>query len=156
VTVAFAPVKGERAEWFAQKLTEIGVDRIAPVLSERGVVRWNEERARKQSARMETVAREACLQSRRLHLPTILPASPLDTFLGEHPEAVLADPEGTPIDAKHRTIVVGPEGGFSEAERSGRAEVALPGNVLRATTAAIVAGAIVCGLRDDQLGASPR
>lgn len=155
VTVAFAPVKGERAEWFAQKLTEIGVDRIAPVLSERGVVRWNQERAQKQLARMETVTREACLQSRRLHLPAILPVTPLDTFLDQHAEAVLADPGGLPIQAKHRTVVVGPEGGFSETERAGRAAVTLPGNVLRATTAAIVAGAIVCGLRDGQIGASP-
>ena len=41
LTVAFAPVKGERPEWVVQKLTELGIDRIVPLLSERSVVRWS-------------------------------------------------------------------------------------------------------------------
>jgi len=46
LTVAFAPTKGERPEWVVQKLTELGVDRIVPMISERSVVRWegNEDR----------------------------------------------------------------------------------------------------------------
>ena len=51
LTVAFAPVKGERPEWVVQKLTELGIDRIVPLRSERSVVRWNG--ARGQATRRE-------------------------------------------------------------------------------------------------------
>ncbi len=44
LTVVFAPVKGERPEWVVQKLTELGIDRIVPLLSERSVVRWSDAR----------------------------------------------------------------------------------------------------------------
>ena len=40
VTVAFAPVKGDRPEWVVQKLVEIGVDRIVVLRSARSVVVW--------------------------------------------------------------------------------------------------------------------
>ncbi len=40
ITLAFAPVKGDRPEWVVQKLTELGVDRIVPVRTARSVVRW--------------------------------------------------------------------------------------------------------------------
>ena len=46
VTVAFAPTKGDRPEWVAQKLTELGVDRIVPLRTSRSVVRWDGERAK--------------------------------------------------------------------------------------------------------------
>lgn len=151
VTVAFSPVKGERAEWFAQKLTELGVDEIVPVVTERTVVRWEASRAHKQHQRMVAVAREACLQSRRLHLPVVAPTQSLGDFLDARPDAVLADPSGEPVKRSNRTLVVGPEGGFSDAERAAAPAVGLPGNVLRATTAVVVAGAVACGLRDGQL-----
>ena len=156
VTVAFAPVKGERAEWFAQKLTELGVDEIVPVLTERTVVRWSEDRARKHHERMLAVAREACLQSRRLHLPTIAPATDLPAFLRSRPDAALADPSGSTVPRTQRAIVIGPEGGFTATERSSAPAVALPGHVLRATTAAVVAAAVTCGLRDGRLQPGPR
>ncbi len=151
VTVAFSAVKGERPEWFAQKLTELGVDRIAPVTSARTVVRWDDERAATVRQRMCVVAREACLQSRRLHLPTIEPVTSLEQFLRNDPGAALADPAGDPIRPGQHTLVVGPEGGFTPEELAGVGTVSLPGNVLRATTAAVVAGAVVCGLRSGQL-----
>ena len=46
LTVAFAPVKGERPEWVVQKLTELGIDRIVPLRTERSVVRWSGARGR--------------------------------------------------------------------------------------------------------------
>jgi 16S rRNA (uracil1498-N3)-methyltransferase len=153
VTVAFTPVKGERAEWFAQKLTEVGVDEIVPIVTARSVVRWADDRAAKQLERMTVVAREACLQSRRLHRPVVAPLTPFDRFIATHPEAALADPAGGQITPTQQTLVIGPEGGFTDDERSLAPTVALPGNVLRATTAAVVAGATACGLRDGTLGA---
>src|SRR5665213_1396503 len=64
VTVAFAPVKGDRPEWVVQKLTELGVDRIVPILTARSVVRWEGERATKAVERLRRVAREGAAQSR--------------------------------------------------------------------------------------------
>lgn len=147
VTIAFSPVKGERAEWFVQKLTELGVDEIVPVFTERNVVRWDAARAAKAYERMITVAREACLQSRRLHLPVVGRPLSLSEFLESRPGAVLADPSGRPMAAGDTTIVIGPEGGFTPAERRMAATIALPGHVLRADTAAVVAGALACDLR---------
>jgi 16S rRNA (uracil1498-N3)-methyltransferase len=65
LTVAFAVLKGERNEMVVQKLTELGIDRIVPVLAERCVVRWDTVRAQRQHERLERVAREAAMQSRR-------------------------------------------------------------------------------------------
>jgi len=56
----------------------------------------------------------------------------------------LADPEGGVLDESVQTVVVGPEGGFSEWECGLIARtVSLPGAILRAETAAIVAGALL-------------
>lgn len=152
LAIAFSPVKGERPEFFVQKLTELGVDEIIPIRCERTVVRWDGAKAAKNHDRLVKVAREACLQARRLHLPTIGPLTSLDAFLARFPGAVLADPEGRPMTGADRALAVGPEGGFSDAERISAASVALPGNILRAETAAVTAAAIACGLRSGLVG----
>ncbi len=71
VTVVFSPVKGERPEWAVQKLTELGVDRIVPLVAARSVVRWAGDRGEAVVARWRRVAREAAMQSRRAWLPTV-------------------------------------------------------------------------------------
>ena len=71
VTVAFSPVKGERPEWAVQKLTELGVDRIVPLVAARSVVRWTGDRGEAVVARWRRVAREAAMQSRRAWLPAV-------------------------------------------------------------------------------------
>ena len=177
LTVAFTPVKAVRPEWVVQKLTEVGVDRIVPVLTERSVVRWDDERWRRRiGPKLATTVTEACAQSRRLHRPTVEAPRSLTHFLaasgpvasgpvGSGPVApdlsgatdgcrvVLADPGGGPLPAGITTIVVGPEGGFSPAERRLALTAGLPGAVLRAETAAVVAGAVLVGLRAGQLAA---
>src|ERR1700722_5793986 len=59
LTVAFAPTKGERPEWVVQKLTELGIDRVVPLVSERSVVRWSGARGQGAVARLRRGAREA-------------------------------------------------------------------------------------------------
>ncbi len=71
LTVAFAPTKGERPEWVVQKLTELGIDRIVPLLSERSVVRWEGGRGAAAVARLRRVAHEASAQCRRVWLPEV-------------------------------------------------------------------------------------
>lgn len=152
LTVAFTPVKGVRPEWVVQKLTELGVDCLVPVVTMRSIVRWDPAKASRQHERMVVAAREACMQSRRLVLPQVKPVVSLPVFLVQYPGAVAADPAGSLIHSGHTTIVVGPEGGFSPDEVAGVDLVALPGNVLRAETAAVVAAALVCGLRAGFVG----
>lgn len=147
LTVAFTSVKGTRAEWVVQKLTELGIDHIAMVETERSVVRSDPDRRQRQRERLEGAAREACLQSRRLVLPTIADPVPLAHFLDERPAAVLADPDGDPPSRTDAVVVVGPEGGFSAEELAGRRTIRLPGHILRAETAAVTAAGLLTALR---------
>ncbi len=150
LTVAFAPTKGERPEWVVQKLTELGIDRIVPLLSERSVVRWGAARQQGAVERLRRVAREAAAQCRRVWLPEI---SDVVTFgdlesLGAPGEVVLAQLSGDRPRVTHRVVAVGPEGGWSAAElASGLATVGFGLSVLRAETAAVTAGALMVSLR---------
>ena len=148
LTVAFAPVKGDRPEWTVQKLTEIGVDRIVVVMAERSVVRWTGDRAVKQIARLRRVAREASMQSRRCRLPVIEgPSDVAEVFVA--PGAVAAEPGGPPPSADDRLLVVGPEGGWSPSELAQAGHtVGLGPNVLRAETAAVVGAALMVAIRE--------
>jgi 16S rRNA (uracil1498-N3)-methyltransferase len=148
LTVAFAPVKGDRPEWTVQKLTEIGVDRIVPVMADRSVVRWTGERAAKQVERLRRIAREASMQSRRCRLPVLDGPRPATDVLAE-PGAVAAEPGGPPPSGTDRVLVVGPEGGWSESElEQAVGTVGLGPNVLRAETAAVVGAALLVAFRE--------
>lgn len=147
VTVAFVPTKGDRPEWAVQKLTEVGVDRIVPVAAARSVVRWSAERAPAHVERLRRVAREAAMQSRRTWLPEV---DDLATFasVAALPGACLALPEGGPPSLRRPVVLVGPEGGWSPEEiGTGLPAVTLGPHVLRAETAAVVAGGLLCALR---------
>jgi len=71
ITVAFALMKGDRLDWVVQKLTELGVDRIIPMTTQRVIVRWDEARADRAVHRLRSVARAAAMQSRRVWLPRV-------------------------------------------------------------------------------------
>ena len=143
LTVGFALVKGERPEWAVQKLTELGIDRIVPLVTERSVVRWDGERAEKGRARFRRVAREAAMQSRRCWLPEVADVAELGTFSSDD-GAVLADRTGAPLAPGPTTVLVGPEGGWSPDELAGDlSAVSLAEHVLRTETAAVTAGVLL-------------
>ena len=150
VTVAFALTKGERPEWVVQKLTEVGVDRIVPFRAERSVVHWDGAKAGAHVARWRRIARAAAMQSRRAYLPEIVEVGDFAASvatLGDR--ASLAEAGGGPVSLARPAVLVGPEGGWTEAERAaGGPTVGLGPTVLRAETAAVVAGALLCALRD--------
>jgi 16S rRNA (uracil1498-N3)-methyltransferase len=143
--VGFALTKGTKPELVVQKLTEIGMSTIVPVVSERVVVRWDESKAARNLERLRRVAREAAMQSRRVWLPTVEPVTALDAISAS---AVLADRSGVPIDRGHTIVLVGPEGGWTDAERQSRSAVRLGDHVLRAETAAIVAATRLAAAHD--------
>jgi 16S rRNA (uracil1498-N3)-methyltransferase len=147
ITVAMAAAKGERSEWAVQKLTEAGVDEIVVFVADRSVVRWEGERAGRHLERLARVAREAAMQSRRVWLPAVRGVA---TFaaVAARPGAALADPGGAPPSLSTPVVLVGPEGGWSDAERAcGLPRVALGDGVLRVETAAVAAGLLLTALR---------
>lgn len=142
ITIATAIPKGDRVDWMVQKLTEIGVAEIVLLHCERSVVRWDDDRAARQLARLHRVAREASMQSRRLHLPVVSGPVPFAKIV-ERDGVVLAEPSGVTSAALAEfphTVVIGPEGGFSSGELAARVPVVSLGRtVLRIETAALVA-----------------
>lgn len=147
ITVGFALVKGQRPELVVQKLTEVGVDVIAPFLADRSVVRWDALRAASAHKRLTKVAREAAMQSRRCWLPEVRPLCTFDAVAAV-PGAARADRGGGPPALDLPVVLVGPEGGWSERERQAAIPVVtLNDTVLRAETASIAAGVALAGLR---------
>jgi 16S rRNA (uracil1498-N3)-methyltransferase len=139
-TIVSAIPKGDRLDWMVQKLTELGVDDIVLLHASRSVVRWDAERAHKQLVRLRRIAKEAAMQSRRVWLPEL--RGPID--FGEAislPGAVVAEP-GAPRLAEQSCVVIGPEGGFSEAELAHDVPTAcVADTVLRVETAAVAVAA---------------
>jgi 16S rRNA (uracil1498-N3)-methyltransferase len=152
ITVAFAPTKGDRPEWVVQKLTELGVDRIVAVRTDRSVVRWEGERAARQVERLRAVTREAAMQSRQVWLPVVEVVATLSSLEAGDGGLALAEPGGAAPSLDRAVVAVGPEGGWSEAElAAGHPIVGLGPTVLRAETAAVVAGSLLCALRSSLL-----
>ncbi len=150
VTVAFAPTKGDRPEWVAQKLTELGVDRIVPLRTSRSVVRWEGDRAVKAVERLRRVVQEAASQCRRARLPEVTGLCRLEEIAAIAGAPVtLAEAGGGPPGLDRPVMAVGPEGGWDPDEREAFGPVVgLGPTVLRAETAAVTAGALLCALRN--------
>ena len=153
VSVGFALIKSGRPELVVQKLTELGVDRILLLSAERSVVRWNADRAVAQLARLTRVARESGMQSRRVRLPVVESMVSAEVAVGRTGVAMAA-PGGETLDADVGLLLVGPEGGWTDAELGDRRRVGLGPTVLRAETAAIAAGTLMVALRDGRLSAA--
>ncbi len=148
VTVGFALTKGERPEWVVQKLTEVGVDRIVVLATDRSVVRLDEEVVGRRVQRWRRVAKEAAMQSRRTRLPTLEALVGLDVVAAARGAVALAEPGGDPPSLERPVVLVGPEGGWAPEELSrGLPIVSLGPTVLRAETAAIAGAVLLCGLR---------
>lgn len=149
ITVAMAVAKGQRPEWAVQKLTELGVDRIIPLVTARSVVRWPAGATSGPLERWRRVARQAAGQSRRVWLPEVADAAPF-AEVSRYPGATLAHPGGRGPALARPVVLVGPEGGWDERElQAGLPRARLGPHVLRTETAAVVAGALLCALRDE-------
>ena len=146
ITVAFALTKGDKPELVVQKLTELGVDVIVPFRAARSIVRWDADRAAAQHGRWVAIARGAMAQSRRCWTPDIRPVGDVGTLVGLG--AARVDRGGRPPSLARSVVAIGPEGGWSEDERIAlEPAVDLGPHVLRAETAALTAGALLCSLR---------
>lgn len=151
LTVAFAPVKGERPEHTVAQLTELGVDRIVVLGAARSVVRWRGGRSEVALSRLRRAAGEAACQSRRTWLPEVDGVLSLSDLAGRLPDGsclAVAEPGGPPLPRRITAIAVGPEGGWAPDELGlDLPEVGLGPHVLRSGTAAITAGALLVARR---------
>jgi 16S rRNA (uracil1498-N3)-methyltransferase len=155
--VGVALPKGDRQKWLVEKLTEVGVAELVPLVTERGVAQPTESA----SERLERAVIEAAKQCGRNRLMKIaIPQQWADFVQAAKPQGaarLLAHPGGvayhdlslpanTPIK-----LAVGPEGGLTEDEAAtaidaGWRQVSLGPRILRVETAAIALAGI-CALR---------
>lgn len=152
-TIAAAAPKGDRLRFLVEKLTELGAARLILLDTERSVVDPRESRIEK----LHQTVIAACKQSGRSCLMRIVPPTPLDEFISggfADALAVIAQPGGEPLarllaDAPaDRPLIglIGPEGGFTDAEVSravaaGAIRTSLGETILRTETAAMALAA---------------
>lgn len=148
--------RGDRMDFVIQKCTELGVDRITPLYSEFGEVRFKQDKRLENRLRhWQQVAISACEQCGRLSVPRIDEPVALLQWLAGSPSCskLVLDPDGSsrladlpPGNAV--CLLSGPEGGFSESEiqashQAGFQSVQLGPRILRTETAPLAALAIL-------------
>jgi 16S rRNA (uracil1498-N3)-methyltransferase len=156
LVVVQAVAKGDRGELAVQAMTEVGVDEIVPWAASRSVAQWRGERGAKSRDRWVATAREAAKQARRAWLPVVDGAPDCST---KHVAARLAGAAAAFVlheaardrlttaelpDTGEIVLVVGPEGGITDAEldlftAGGASAVRLGDSVLRTSTAGVAA-----------------
>lgn len=153
IVVGFVFPTLDRASWAIQKMTEVGVDEIHILSSDFSSVRHQGlEASGKEFSKLQKVAREATMQSRRAYLPSLFPLCKIKDFLEQYPECVLCTQGGNDELDPSSPVVIGPEGGFSPAELPlFKKKVALGSNILRSETAAVVASSLLAMKRDGTL-----
>lgn len=116
--------RGDRMDWCIQKACELGVNAIVPVMTTRTEVRLAGQRAEKRRTHWQGVAIAACEQSGRCRVPEIAPPRALTAIEPDRCASIMLDPEAdaglaelSPPDPPAFRIAIGPEGGFTDAER---------------------------------------
>ena len=161
IMVAVAPTKNlDRIEWMAEKCTEMGIDRITPLLcrhSERKVLK---------TERLHKILVAAMKQSLKAQLPQLDELTPIGDLIDEHSDAqrfIAYCDESLPrnerrslaqvYDPSHDAMVmIGPEGDFDPTEveaalNAGFVPVTLGDSRLRTETAALMAVAMMHTLK---------
>jgi 16S rRNA (uracil1498-N3)-methyltransferase len=178
LTVVQALPKGDRGELAVELLTEVGVDQIVPWQAERCVSRWKGDKVERGRAKWQAASAEAAKQSRRVNWPvvTALVESPgvadavrdadVAWALHESADQALAPllERGALPTSGRVLLIVGPEGGISDAElamfeSAGATPVRLGDTVLRTSSAGLAAATLVLARTESwrsRLGADGR
>jgi len=145
ITLAISCAKGNRMDTLIEKVSELGVRTIIPLICDRSIVKPRVGKI----ARWKKISIEACAQCGRADLPHIHQPMPLSSVLEkvrDHDRAFFCLPHGRPgnFDAQKIMFIVGPEGGFTDeeiaaAQHTGCHLLTLASTILRIETAGITA-----------------
>jgi 16S rRNA (uracil1498-N3)-methyltransferase len=151
--IAIAPTKNmKRFEWFLEKVTEIGVDEITPLICD------HSERRNLRNDRLNKVIEAAMKQSLKTYHPYLHPLTSFSDFVNEESDSIKSIAICDERDKKHLKnvcgerdnlrIIIGPEGDFSSEEvtmalKNGYEPVSLGSSRLRTETAGVVACSII-------------
>ncbi len=155
LTLVQAISRPEHLDYTIQKAVELGVQRIVPIITERSLTRNREQRWRK-------IMISACEQCGRNRLPQLDNVLSLDAWLAEPSQSfcIVLSPTGkqslniqSGIE-KNLTVLIGAEGGLSEAEieqtrQAGYLDIRLGPRILRTETAAVTVLAVAQALWGD-------
>lgn len=151
VTLGMGISRGDRMDWAVQKAVELGVAELTPLLTTRCVTKLNDEKKRQRWQHWQHIVQHATEQSGRTRLPVLGEIAELADWV-EQPQGlkIFLDPYATqtladllPTD-QQITLLSGPEGGFSDAEReiakdAGFVPVRMGARILRTETAVLSA-----------------
>lgn len=160
ITVAVAIPKKSKIDDIIDKLTQVGVDRVIPLVTERVIVRPSARDMESRLIRWRKVAEAAVMQSQRNSAPRVDAPTEFDSFIaqcagfdlkliptlgGERKGLKEVLSAGTPQSV---VVLIGPEGDFSPAETAramdnGFVPVSFGANVLRVETAAVYIASVL-------------
>lgn len=155
IHLGIAISRGDRMDSIVQKATELGVQSVSPLLTERTEVKLKGDRADKKRLHWQQIAIAACEQCGRNRLPEVNPLQSLTQWLGTtdanrkyvlHHRALCNTGHAEP--SASIALLIGPEGGLSPAEitqseQSGYQSLKLGPRVMRTETAPLAAIAIL-------------
>ncbi len=160
--LAQALTSSEKMDWTVEKAVELGAGSIVPLSVERSVIKLAGERIQRRHAHWTAVVQAACEQCGRNTLPSLSPLLGLREFVAGHTGRLklLASPRAraplaevlrtseAPPENRSVTLLIGPEGGFTDPEESfaiehGFMPVSLGPRVLRTESAGPAALAMV-------------
>lgn len=160
LTIACALLKGNRMDDIIDSLTQVGVECIIPMLTDRVVMKLDESNKETKLKRWQKIARSAAQQSQRSSIPIVSPLTDVkevikdsegfDLKLITHLSGKRTLIKNVLLKSSHKNIIalIGPEGDFTPAEVSlalhnGFIPVSLGDTVLRVATAAIAVAAYI-------------
>lgn len=151
VTLGLGVSRGDRMDWAIQKSVELGVSQITPLITERCVVKFSEDKKKQRLQHWRNIVQHATEQSGRTILPKLNEVASIEAWV-KHQKGlkVFLDPYADTTltklkpDNMNVTLLSGPEGGFSEQEReqavlAGFTPVSMGRRILRTETAALAA-----------------
>ncbi len=147
--------RGDRMDWAVQKAVELGVNHVTPLVTERCVIKFSDDKKQQRLVHWQNIIQHAAEQSGRTRLPELCEIATLPNwsslqqglkvFLDPLAEQSLRD---LPANTRQITLLSGPEGGFSAQEReiakaAGFVPVRMGARILRTETAVLAALAAV-------------
>ena len=161
IVLVAALIKGDKMDWVVQKATELGVEEIVFLKTERTIVKINNADKDVKLARYRKIIKEASEQSKRTRQPLLYQVISMQELSKIRADVKMIAYEGVSGDCSsfnnelkkikrgsRVAIMVGPEGGFSQAEvqlamANGYKQISLGKRILRAETASIYALSVI-------------